>query len=103
MITPAKAQEDYNRAMAVFRQLAITPDLSPEARLAVRDGMRDLTAKYLDSVEMEIHALSAQYEEFIESMSGALSDLEDGSTPVSALKSLKKIVEDGAALVSAAT
>ena len=88
--------------MAALRQMALTPGLSMAERLVVRDGMRELTLRFLDQVELEIHALTAQYEGFINSMTTLLAELQGGASPVSALNDLTKIVNDGAALTAAA-
>lgn len=101
MITPDKAQQDYQAAMGALRQAALTPGLSTAERTAVRDAMRELTLRFLDQVELEVSALTAQYKTFINSMTALLLELQGGKTPVSVLNDLSGIVNTGAAVMEA--
>jgi hypothetical protein len=100
-MTPEKVQQDYEAAMAALRQIALAPGTSAAARLAARDGMRELTARYLGQIELEVQALTAQYQGFITSMTAIVAEVQGGTTATAALKGLTKIVTDGTALFGA--
>ena len=102
MITPEKAEQDYQAAIAILGRIATAPESSSVERSAARGAAAELTFNYLESIELEIHALTAQYQGFITSMKDLLARLQGGTTPVDALKALTDIVNTGARLVGAA-
>ncbi len=102
MITPEKAQQDYETALSALQQSAMTPGMSSAERMTIRDAMRELTARYIGQVEAEIHALTDQYQGFIASMTAVLETLKGGATPAGVLQQLSGLVTNGALLVSAA-
>src|SRR5262245_5403763 len=67
MITPDKAQQDYEAALSDLQEAALTPGMPTAERMDIRDAIRELTVRYLGQVEVEIHALTDQYEAFIAS------------------------------------
>lgn len=103
MITPEKAQQDYEAAVSALQQSAMTPGMASAERMAIRDTIRELTARYLGQLELEIHALTSQYQGFIASLTAVTDSLKGGATPVALLNRLTGIVETGAALVNTAT
>src|SRR5258706_10128731 len=102
MITPNKAKEDYETAVAVLGRIATAPETTPAERRAAREAAEELTVKFLDSIDVEINALTSQYQTFITSMTELIAQLGRGTTPVGALNQLTSIVNTGAKLVSAA-
>ena len=103
MITANKAKQDYEAAIAILGQIATAPEASTAERKAARNAARRLTVDYLNNIETEVNALTAQYKNFISSMNGLIAKLSGGTTPVDALNQLTILVTAGAQLVSAAT
>src|SRR5688572_3231471 len=103
MITPEKAQADYETAVAALQQIAMTPGVSSAERLAVRGTIRDLTDKYLGQLEAEVHALTEQYTGFMQSMAAVIETLTGGSTPTNLLNRLTGLVTDGTELLGSIT
>src|SRR5262245_20420148 len=101
-MTPEKVQQDYEAALAALREIALASDTSTAVRLAARDGMHELTSRFIGQIELEVQALTAQYQGFITSMTAIVSELEGGTTATTALKGLTKIVDAGSVLVGAA-
>lgn len=102
MITPNKAKQDYEMAISVLGRIATAPETSPAERKAAREAAEELTVKFLESIEVEINALTSQYQTFITSMTGLIAKLGAGTTPVGALNQLTNIVNTGAKLVGVA-
>jgi hypothetical protein len=99
MITPQKARQDYVAAMTALDELISNPDITPQQRQSVRDSIREVTNTFIDQVQVEINALTAQYSEFIRFMTGLVADLQKGPTPVATLNKLTDLVDTGASLV----
>jgi hypothetical protein len=102
MITPEKARQDYEAAVAALRRIATAPESSSAERSTARSAAAELTFNYLQSIELEISALTAQYKDFIGAMNGVIAQLSGGTAPVDALQRLTGIVSAGAQLVGAA-
>src|SRR5262245_8870306 len=102
MLTPQKARQDYETAATALEEILLDPSATSAQRQIARDALRDVTQTFIQQVEMEIDALSVQYSEFIISMKSLLDDLQSGTTPLGALKSLTGLVTQGAALINAA-
>ncbi len=103
MITPEKAQQDYEVAVSALQESALTPGMSSAERMTIRDTIREFTVRYLGQLELEIHALTNQYESFLASMAAVVDTLKGGATPVTLLNRLTNFVKTGTALVNAAT
>jgi hypothetical protein len=103
MITPEKAEQDYEAAIAILRRIATAPESSSAERSAARSASAELTFKFLEQIEMEVHALTAQYREFIASMNDLVTRLQGGTTPIDAINRLTNIINTGAQLIGVAT
>ena len=103
MITPEKARQDYEAAVSALQETAMTPGMSSAERMIIRDTIRELTVRYLGQLELEIHALTDQYQSFIASMAAVVDTLKGGATPVTLLNRLTSFGKTGARLVNAAT
>src|SRR4051812_39368222 len=103
MITPLKARQDYEAAMTALDELISNPDITPQQRQSVRDSVREVTNTFLDQVDVEINALTAQYSEFIRFMTGLVADLQSGPAPMAGLNKLTDLVDKGASLVKEVT
>jgi hypothetical protein len=103
MITPEKAEQDYQAAGAILGRIATAPECSSAERSAARSAAAELTFNYLGQIELEIHPLTAQYRQFITSMDDLVAQLQGGPTPVDAINGLTKIVTTGARLIGVAT
>ena len=101
MITPQRAQADYEEAVATLQTVALTPGISSAERFAARDAIRELTDRYLGQLEAEIQALTAQYTGFIQTMTSVVDALAGGTTPKSVLNRLTALVTSGSKLVGA--
>jgi hypothetical protein len=103
MITPEKAEQDYEEAIAILGQIATAPESTSVERTTARSAAAELTFKYLGQIEMEVSALTAQYREFITSMNDLVVRLQGSTTPIGAINALTKIVHTGAQLIGLAT
>ena len=103
MLSPDKARQDFQAALAALRQAGLTPGLGPVERAAVREAIRALTDDYLDAIELEVHALGAQYQGFLDAMGQVVATLQGGKTPASVLARLSELVDAGAGLLAPLT
>src|SRR4051812_4597047 len=103
MITPERAQQDYEAAAAALQESAMTAGISTAERMTIRDALRELTLRYLGALEAEIQALTSQYQTFLTSMNAVVDQLKGGKTPVALLNRLDGIVDSGTALIGSLT
>jgi hypothetical protein len=103
MITPQKARQDYQAAMSALEAIIFNPDSSPEQRDAAMIGVREVTSRFLQQIETELNALSAQYVDFIRSISAITTSLQSSGGPLAAIQTLSGLVTQGTAIMNAAT
>ncbi|MEO6569080.1 MAG: caspase family protein [Opitutaceae bacterium] len=101
MITPEKAQQAFEAARTVLQQSAASAGISAAERLAIKDALTELGARYHGQVYAEVGALTDQYRNFIGSMSTLAATLKEGKTRATALKRLEELITDGTSLLEA--
>src|SRR5262245_12849568 len=99
MLTPDQAQQDYEAAMSALRLVAKDPNASDGQIDEAIDAMRDLTAKYVGQIVLEVQALTRQYQDFIQAMSSVVARLSAGPSLTQGLTQLTQIVHTGGQLI----
>lgn len=99
MITPEQARQDYQTAITALSKIASAFETEPAARSAARAAAQELTLNYLNSIEVEIQALSAQYQAFIAALNEVIPKISGATTPASALGQLTNLVQTGSQLI----
>ena len=101
MITPEKAQQAYEAARTALQQSALSAGISAADRLAIKDALTELGARYHGKVFAEVGALTDQYRSFIGSMATLAAALQNGKIRATALQRLEGLIAEGTALLDA--
>jgi hypothetical protein len=102
MLTPEQARQDYQTARSALQRALVTPGASVAQRLALQNALGELEATCSRRVEVEVHALAAQYQGFLASMGALVEELARGEAPVAGSKELRELVAQGARRIESA-
>ncbi|HEC15674.1 MAG TPA: hypothetical protein ENI99_03740 [Sedimenticola sp.] len=86
-LTPSLALEQYQHNADALQDIVDNDDSTEEQVNAASEAMDKLNADFINAVEQELEALTAQYNGFIGYMEGVVAELSAGG-PLSVLESV---------------
>ena len=101
MITNDEAQKNYNNARKALNQIIRSDTATEEERRQAANQRDALILNYIGRQIDDVHARSAAYAKFIEAMAALIVKLGP-DRPLQGLQTLRKIVNQAAALIGAA-